>query len=229
MSARAVEYVSINVLEDKAGLEQLADVGIRGLPVVARGDEYVFGVDLSRVAQLVGLSYDAAPRLSAGVLVARYECVLDAAMRFVLQIPVERLGDKLPHRDRSYLALSNHLVQIAADYLEIAAGADFAGSLAASVPQVELEVGALVNKSRVAKDGLREWLQQTSETELQRTVTTYFGDQTLHQVLEHCVWHSAQHARQMMMVLELLEIAPRQPLTGDDLADLPMPTDVWDG
>ena len=79
------------------------------------------------------------------------------------------------------------------------------------------------------KDELTHWLEQVGEADLARSVTTYFGEQTLHQVLERAVWHSAQHARQLMMVLGLLDITPLTPLTAEDLADLPMPEHVWDG
>jgi len=150
-------------------------------------------------------------------------------MRFARQIPAERLGDKLPHRDRSYLTLVNHLVQIAVDYLEVAAGADLTGRRAESLPKADLNVGDLVEKSAKTKADLRDWLQSVDGAELQRTVTTYFGEQTLHQVLERAVWHSAQHTRQLMMVLELLEVEAHQPLTDGDFADLPMPESVWDG
>ena len=54
-------------------------------------------------------------------------------------------------------------------------------------------------------------------------MVTYFGSQTLHQVLERAVWHSAQHARQLMMVLQGLGISPDGPLAEEDLAGLPMP------
>jgi len=202
---------------------------MRGLPVVARGDQYVFGVDLVKVAELIGLNYDGAPQLSADELVRRYERVLDAALRFARQVPVEHLGDKLPHRDRSYLTLINHLVQIAMDYLEIAAGADLSGRLAESLPEVNLAVDALGEKSQNAKRELNRWLQRADAAELQRTVRTYFGEQSLHQVLERCVWHSAQHARQLMMVLELLQLEVDAPLTSADFEGLPMPESVWDG
>lgn len=229
LSTRGVDYVSVNVLEDEAGRERLATSGIRGLPVVARGDDYIFGVDLASVARLVGLIYDDAPKLSARDLIERYERVLDAATRFARQIPTERLGDTLPHRDRSYLTLINHLVQIAVDYLEIAAGADFTGRRAESLPRVDLTVDGLIEKSNGAKADLRHWLHSADAPQLQRTVTTYFGDQTLHQVLERAVWHSAQHTRQLMMVLELLQLKPDEPLTERDFAGLPMPRNVWDG
>lgn len=229
LSARGVDYVSINVMDDAAGQARLERAGIRGLPVVARGEDYIFGVDLSRVARLVGLTYDATPRLPAQELVERYERVLAGAMRFARQIPEQRLGDKLPHRDRTYLTLINHLVQIAADYLEIAAGADFTGPRAASLPEVNLELDELADKSEQASAELREWLRTIDEPRLRRTVTTYFGEQTLHQVLERAVWHSAQHARQLMMVLETLQLRPDGPLTEEDFKDLPMPQNVWDG
>jgi len=201
---------------------------MRRLPAVARGDEYVAGIDLAAVARLVGLNYHAAPMLDASRLVERYERVLAAAPRFLRQIPVERLDDNLPHRDRSYLALANHLVQIAADFMEVAHGADLTGPLAASEPAIDLGAAALEHKSRRVMQALRRWLGEASEARLQRGVVTYFGEQTLHQVLERCVWHSAQHARQLMMVLELLGIPADDPLTEADFAGLPMPAGVWD-
>ncbi len=167
--------------------------------------------------------------LDAVGLVERYERVLAAAPRFLRQIPAEHLNDNLPHRDRSYLALGNHLVQIAADFMDVAHGADFTGPLAASVPAIDLGVAALEDKSCHVGQALRHWLGEASEARLQRTVVTYFGEQTLHQVLERCVWHSAQHARQLMMVLELLGIPADDPLTEADFAGLPMPAGVWDG
>jgi hypothetical protein len=51
LSAREVDFVSVNVLEDQAGRERLARAGIRTLPVVARDDAFVPGMDLGRVAE----------------------------------------------------------------------------------------------------------------------------------------------------------------------------------
>jgi len=113
--------------------------------------------------------------------------------------------------------------------LEIAAGADLSGRLAESLPEVNLAVDALGEKSQNAKRELNRWLQRADAAELQRTVRTYFGEQSLHQVLERCVWHSAQHARQLMMVLELLQLEVDAPLTSADFEGLPMPESVWDG
>ncbi len=50
----------------------------------------------------------------------------------------------------------------------------------------------------------------------------------LRHVLERCTWHSAQHVRQIIAVLERLGIAPEKPLTAQDYAGLPMPRGLWE-
>ena len=47
-------------------------------------------------------------------------------------------------------------------------------------------------------------------------------------MFERTCWHSGQHTRQLMLVLESLDLQPDQPLTNEDLAGLPMPNEVWD-
>jgi hypothetical protein len=51
---------------------------------------------------------------------------------------------------------------------------------------------------------------------------------TLHEYLERTTWHSGQHVRQLVMVLETLGIAPEKPPTREMFAGLPMPDKVWD-
>ena len=46
--------------------------------------------------------------------------------------------------------------------------------------------------------------------------------------MERCTWHSAQHARQIMALLERFGIAPDGPLTAADYAGLPMPAALWE-
>jgi hypothetical protein len=51
---------------------------------------------------------------------------------------------------------------------------------------------------------------------------------TVHDYLERTTWHSAQHVRQLVMVLGLLRIEPNDPPTAMTFAGLPMPDKVWD-
>ena len=74
-----------------------------------------------------------------------------------------------------------------------------------------------------------EWWDRAGfEDPLDRVIETYWGAHTLLEALERETWHAAQHARQVMMFLEQLGIAADRPLTGEDLAGLPLPEQVWD-
>ena len=57
---------------------------------------------------------------------------------------------------------------------------------------------------------------------------TYFGRHRVHEVLERSAWHPAQHARQLMLLLDELGIEPDGRLTAQDLAGLPLPEKAWD-
>src|SRR5207247_120221 len=61
-----------------------------------------------------------------------------------------------------------------------------------------------------------------------QTVKTYYGARPLHELLERCTWHSAQHARQIIAVLEGFGIRPNEPLTEKDYSGLPMPKGLWE-
>jgi hypothetical protein len=50
----------------------------------------------------------------------------------------------------------------------------------------------------------------------------------LHEYLERTTWHSGQHVRQLVMVLEMLGIEPDKPPTSEMFTGLPMPDKVWD-
>jgi len=204
-------------------LDVLRRAGYRGVPVVERDGNFCYGQDLGQVAALVGIEHASAPRLSRDALVERWRTVLRAASRYMAQIPEARLVDQLPGRPRTYLALANHLVEIGRGYMQVVRGADFDGPIAAAVPAQEAPVAELVAGIEALCGALDE-----TPVDVTAVVATYYGQQTLHAVLERCTWHCAQHARQLMMVLEILGIEPDGALKPRDFEDLPMPEAVWD-
>jgi len=50
----------------------------------------------------------------------------------------------------------------------------------------------------------------------------------MHVVFERSTWHSAQHARQLIDVLERMGIEPNGRLTAQDLAGLPLPERLFE-
>lgn len=156
-------------------------------------------------------------------LIGRLRIVLATSTRLTGQFPDDRLTDKLPNRDRTVLALSNHIVEIAAGYLLVETGHPFDATVAGAIPDRELDPGNLATRSRSVRARL-EVLRPAPTGE----VDTLHGKSNRHRVLERCTWHAAQHVRQLAFMLERLGVEPDRPLTSADLVGLPVPASVWD-
>src|ERR687883_1023970 len=80
-----VEYESVNVSARPEAMEELRSLGVRTVPVVARGKEYVFAQELADVSEFVGRKVDF-QRLPPAELYEKWQHVLAAAQRHVMQI-----------------------------------------------------------------------------------------------------------------------------------------------
>jgi hypothetical protein len=99
----------------------------------------------------------------------------------------------------------------------------------ATPPEDWMRTGADLDRfGRGVRARLGEWWAGAGAADCEAPAETYYGPQTLHQVLERTAWHAAQHARQLMMVLATLGIEADGPLGASDLAGLPLPEKVWD-
>jgi hypothetical protein len=228
LTAREVVFESIDVANDAGGFDALTALGPRTVPVVAVGDRWVNGIRLDQVAALVGLTHDDTPTLKPATLVRRLDLVLETAMRLTAQIPADRLGDALPHRDRSYLSLANHLVEIAVGFIEVTEGAELTADRAAATPPVDRDLTGLAARATTTRSAIGQWWATTADQSCSIGVETFAGTQDLHRVLERTTWHCAQHTRQLAMVVESLHITPDRPLTAATLEGLPLPNQVWD-
>ncbi len=203
---------------------RFAEIGVERVPAVARNGTWIPGVDTARVAEFLGLAVETRAVLPARILIARLGHVLATATRLASQIPASCLANKLPNRDRTLLALVNHIVEIAAGYLVVESGGAFDASVAGAIPARELDRDDLAARAHSVCASLSA-LPPTPR----RRVATYYGSADLHRVLERCTWHAAQHTRQLAFMLGRLGIEPDQPLTRTDLDGLPVPRAVWDG
>ena len=205
---------------------------MRNVPVVAKGESFVFGQDLEDVAEFVGLQGTGHTPLPPDELVAKWIDVLRAAQRLVRQIPDDKMSERvIPNRDRAIRLLTHHVFRIGEAFLETAIdGVDYAIQHA-NVPPAE---GTYTTGPQVAEYGeqviarIEKWWAALEDKSGQQKLPTFYGPQPLHQVLERSTWHSAQHARQIAAVLERYGIQPDRPLTADDLAGLPLPERLWE-
>ncbi|MBT6909513.1 MAG: NrdH-redoxin [Rhodospirillaceae bacterium] len=231
MSARAVDFQSINIAADPDGLAQLRELGVRTVPVVAKGAEYVMGLSLRDVGSFLGLDDEGAGMLPPHELVQRLDWILSAAQRYLRQLPDDQMLEELPGRPRSYRELTYHLFQISRAFLGVASGEELTYEKLGEVAGDEL-----VSFADIADDGeatrrdlIAWWDGQGGAMDFAAIVPTYYGPQSLHETLERTAWHTGQHVRQMLLILDGLNIVPDGPIGERELAGLPLPKEVWDG
>jgi len=220
------------VLNDPGGREKLLALGVRNVPVVARGQNFVFGQNLEDVAEFVGLQGTGHQPLPPPELMDKWVLVLRAAQRYLRQIPPERINDRvIDNRDRSIRIMGYHVFRIAEAYLESAIdGVEYAVQHA-NVPPRD---GTHLTGEEIARYGenvigrLRKWWDGVGDRSLAGPMKTYYGLQPTAVVFERCTWHSAQHARQLIHLVERFGIEPDGRLTAQDLAGLPLPERLFE-
>jgi glutaredoxin/uncharacterized damage-inducible protein DinB len=225
-----VEYESINVSARPEAMEELRSLGVRTVPVVARGKEYVFAQELADVSQFVGRKVDF-QRLPPPALYQKWQTVLAAAQRHVMQLPAERLNERAtPGRDRSIRDLAYHVYQVPDSFLQaVEDGVEDLTSVYNAPPPRAVKTSEDIHAyGRSVAARVQRWWDAVPDKSCEAEVKTYYGLQPLHHLLERCTWHSAQHARQIISVLEGFGIQADGPLTARDYAGLPMPAGLWE-
>ena len=207
-------------------------LGLRNVPVVSKGKNYVFGQKLEDVAEFVGLEGTGHTPLPPDQLMKKWVIALRAAQRYVRQLSPQQLqGDVIPNRPRPIRIMSHHIFRIADSFLHsVENNVDYAVGDANKPP----EDGTCLTGEDIAQFGegviahLEKWWAAQADKSLKAEIPTYYGPQPLHVVFERSTWHSAQHGRQLIHVLERNGITPNQPLTADDLAGLPLPERLFE-
>ena len=208
----------------------LQSLGAKSIPVVSKGDAFVFAQSIGDVAEFLELDVDTKPQLSPQELVEKYDMILGAAARHIRQIPDDQLGGKLLDRDRTYRELTYHVFRIAEALMDTADGGELTVSYYHDNPPAEMQtIEQIASFGDDVRARLNAWWDGYSHKDGTAIVDTYFGKKPLHEVLERSTWHSGQHVRQIVMAMtEFMGIAPDNPLTDKDFIGLPLPEKIWD-
>jgi len=199
----------IDVLNTPGAREVLTErTGLRRVPVLVKGDQYAFGQMLEPFAKMVGLNATGSGGLSPTQLFEKYKMVFAAGQRYARQFPPERFRERvIPNRERVIRTLCYHIFRIGEAFLETWDGAEYGASV---------------------WERYENWWKGVDDRSLPRVLKTYYGDTKAPQVFERVTWHSAQHCRQLIAVLERMGIKPDRPLTAEDLKGLPLPERLWE-
>jgi hypothetical protein len=217
-------------LTDAEGLGELRRLGARSVPVLSRGDDWVFAQNIGHVVKFLGLNEATGPVLSPAQLMERLELFVQTAIQIVPQMPDALMSAEVPGRPRSYLALGHHLFRIPEGMMEVAAGATLVNDMLTGGPTEDMRTSAALSVygQQVLKE-LHAWWDPKADKTGRETVQTYYGPQLLHELMERITWHCGQHVRQWFMLLGMAGITPVVTLDDTAFVSLPMPASVWDG
>jgi hypothetical protein len=209
-------------------MAELQKLGLRTVPVLSRGDKFIFGQNTQQIIDFIGLNEDGGPQLSVEQLHQRVVKFMDAALELIPLMPYDKLGIHVPGRPRSYRTLAFHLFRVIDAFVGANEGTTLMQAMFREEPAADAGTDVLVEYGKKVRQRYLDWWA-LNDHPASKALATYYGPQTLHELLERTTWHSGQHVRQYMMLLEKEGVGHHRPLVDADFAKLPMPQNVWDG
>ncbi len=156
-------------MEDPDGRAELQRLGARSLPVLSRGDKFVFAQNIAQVVEFLKLDEKTGPVLSPAQLVERMTRFIDAAVALVPMMPNDRLDTEVPNRPRKYRVLAHHMFRIPELFVEIAGGAFFSAALPGAIADTAdmASTAALADYGRGVRDKVEAWWRETPDKSAQ--------------------------------------------------------------
>ena len=232
LSSHGVDFAITDIVRDPDGLARLMAFGVRTVPVLARGADFIFCQSMEDVVRFVGLTIDVSSnRLPADILATKYLAVLRVARAQIGVIPADALNYQyIPPRPRSLRQLAHHIFGIADAFTRCARDGEALTSarVLALPPEGMIAISDITDYADKIVADMEDWWATTNDRVGTEMRHTYFGDHSVHALLERSAWHSAQHVRQLAAILERLAVAPPIHLTESDLAGLPLPAGLWE-
>jgi glutaredoxin len=229
LSRHGIEFESINAAEGVEAMQEMARLGARSVPIVAVGDRFVYAQTLADVAEFLHMDVAVEGRLAPQELVRRLNIVLPAALRYIPQIPDAVLDVRFRNSVRLLRGIAHHVFRIPDAFVDaIETGEELSNELIMDATEAVRPGDDVLTYGKQVIVRFNAWWAAYPHKSCEKQMDTYFGRCSVHEVLERTVWHSTQHVRQLLLVLQTLGIAADGPLTGADMAGLPLPEKVWE-
>jgi hypothetical protein len=226
LSSWGVPFDSVDIEAEPTARAELRRLGVPAVPAVVAAAGVVHGWNPHALAELLGVRYEGAQRLSPTVLAERLDRVLGAASRLVATVEAEHLALQHPGRDRSLHQLAYHLFRLSLAFRDAMIERRLPRAWNDEMAPAGLPDGpTLAGYGAAVRMALRGWFK--TEGAAEGTVETYYGPQSGHELLERTVWHAAQHLRQIHALLEDAGAPAMEPLDRSLLEGLPVPQSVW--
>lgn len=201
ITEQGLEFESVNVLENAEGMAEVMAAGLRSIPVVRKGDRFIYAQSLDDIATLLGTKHKHI-KLANDVLARRWDDVLQKTKDITGSFDQTILDRQvIPGRPRVVSELCAHVFQIAESFLRQVED-DSIDARAIYIRRqegTESRAGLLAYIEKIHAE-YRDWVKQGGVGKLPEQLRTHYGIQPVAQVLERGVWHSTQHARQLDFV-----------------------------
>jgi len=228
LSEWGLEYQERNVLEDPVAADELAVMGIPGVPATVLDGRFVHGWNPALLAELVGREHDPTPELSPDALLTRIQELLSATEALALPLDAVALAVSHPERPRSLAGLIFHLCRLSAAYLDALEHGGLQRDWLQEEAPADIQDGqALAGYARWVRARFAEWHPHIDKMDFEALVPTYYGPQSAHQLLERTTWHAAQHLRQAHDLADRSPTGEPAPLPETLWRSLPLPESLW--
>jgi glutaredoxin len=228
LGKQGIEFESIDVHNDPAGMEELLALGARSVPVVALGGRFTYCQSFNDVVKFLDLKTKLMDPLAPADLVARIDIVTQAAARYIRQFHTDQLNENFRDRKRTPAGLAFHVFRVAEMGVQAARQIPLEFEGFNDLPPVDWSADDIARWGLKVRQLVLDWWAAESDKTLNYLAPTYYGARPMHDVLERTAWHAAQHTRQLILMLQSYGIEPDHALTPDELAGLPLPDEVWD-
>jgi hypothetical protein len=226
LSSWGVSYEGIDVEAHPSAMADLERLGIPIFPATIVGEQFVHGWNPKALAELVGVQYVEGPRLMPEELWRRLDHVLAANQMAVRAVSPEQLETRAPDRDRTLRQLAFHVFRLSAAFADCREQGQFPEAwLLEEAPPGTQDGAAIAEYGQRVRERLLAFCTRPGWCE--GHVSTYYGEQTAHELMERTTWHAAQHVRQVYWFLDRLRIRVEDGLSERDLQGLPIPNAVW--
>lgn len=212
LTRHGIPYRSINVLEHQGAYADMARIGAKSVPIVARGERFVYAQSIADVAAFVGIG-GTSVNISPQDLIDRLDTILTASARYVRQLPDAKLDQDMPNRPRSYRVLAHHAFRVAESFLDAVDREVLTYESLTAPPPASLATSAKIAAyGDDVRKRLRDWWISWPHKRGDYVMRTYYGEKPMSEVLLRTASHAGQHSRQLAEILGRLGIAPERPL-----------------
>ncbi|MSO64372.1 MAG: hypothetical protein EXQ85_00975, partial [Alphaproteobacteria bacterium] len=190
LTRHGVDHESINVLERQTAYDEMRQIGARSVPIVARGERFVYAQSIADVAAFVGIDAKAAT-LTPQQLIDRADAILAASARFVRQFPQAKLAELMPNRpNRTYRVLAHHAFNVVETFLEAVDGGVLTYETLTRLPPAGMETAEQIARyGDGVRQRLADWWRGWSDKQAATAMRTYYGEKPMREVLLRTASH----------------------------------------